>query len=134
MSAYCINPLRTIPLARRTFGVHDYHSVGPENYCPHHSQHSRRRSQGGNDMNPQEARTMVDTFEAAHPDVYQLAKAVSIAVRVEPELLRRVRLQLLPEIYAGAEADLWFSALVQSQTPLAMTFIPEVVDVLRATL
>jgi TIR domain-containing protein len=85
-------------------------------------------------MNPQEARTMVDIFKAAYPDAYQLAKAVSIAVRVETELLRRMRLRLLPEIDAGAEADVWFSVLVQSQTPMVMTFIPEVVDVLREDL
>jgi hypothetical protein len=82
-------------------------------------------------MNSQEARTIVDTFAAEHPDAYRLALAISIAVRVEPELLRRVRLRLLPEIDAGAEADLWFSALVQSQTSMAMTLLPEVIDVLR---
>lgn len=81
-----------------------------------------------------EARAVVDAFGKRSPDALQLARAVSLAARVEPELLRKVRLELLPDIDAGAEADLWFSPLVQSSTPLAFTFLPAIADQLRRDL
>jgi hypothetical protein len=68
------------------------------------------------------------------PEAVRLARAVSLASRIEPELLRQARLRLLPGVPAGAEADLWFSALVQSSTPLAITLFPAVADFLRREL
>jgi len=65
------------------------------------------------------------------PDAVRLARVVSLASRIEPELLRQARLQLLPAVDAGAEADLWFSQLVQSSTPVALTLVPAVADLLR---
>ncbi|HKB65567.1 MAG TPA: toll/interleukin-1 receptor domain-containing protein [Pyrinomonadaceae bacterium] len=85
-------------------------------------------------MNEQDARATVETMAREYPAAYRLAQAVSLAVRIEPELLRGARLRLLPEIDAGAEADLWFSFLVQSQSPLAMTFLPGITEVLREKL
>ena len=61
----------------------------------------------------------------------RLARVVAIATRIEPELLRQARLQLLRSVDAGAEADLWFSPLVESTTPLALTLFPAVADLLR---
>jgi tetratricopeptide (TPR) repeat protein len=81
-----------------------------------------------------DAQALITTIERDNPDVVNLARAVSLAVRVEPELLRRVRLKMLPHVQAGAEADLWFSPLVQSQTPLWIVLLPEVAGVLRRRL
>jgi tetratricopeptide (TPR) repeat protein len=64
----------------------------------------------------------------------RLAQVVSLAARIEPELLRQARLKLLPKADAGAEADLWFSPLVQSATPLALVLLPEVSELLRQRL
>src|ERR1051325_1359430 len=65
------------------------------------------------------------------PDALRLAEFLSIAVRVEPELLRRARLRLHPGVDAGVEADLWFSPLVQAESPLGLVFFPAVVNLLR---
>jgi WD40 repeat protein len=62
-----------------------------------------------------------------------LAAACALAVRVEPDLLRRLRL-LLPNADAGAEADLWFSDLVAARDTTAMTLDPVVADLLRSWL
>lgn len=74
------------------------------------------------------------TCRAAKPRLVALAEAVSLAVRVEPELLRRARLDLVPEADASVEADLWFSRLVDTQSATAFMFVPEVADRLRRDL
>ena len=76
-------------------------------------------------------RKLLETTEKRFPNAVRLARVVSLASRIEPELLRQARLQLLPSLDAGAEADLWFSPLVQSSTPLALTLRPAVADLLR---
>lgn len=63
-----------------------------------------------------------------------LAKVVSLAVLVEPQLLRRARINLLPEVDAGAEADLWLSPLVQTRSPRGITLLPRAAEQLRRTL
>jgi hypothetical protein len=85
-------------------------------------------------MNAEQVRLLVESMASEYPAAYRLAQVVSLAVRIEPELLRKARLTLLPEVDAGAEADLWFSPLVQSQSPVAMTFLPEATELLRARL
>jgi len=82
-------------------------------------------------MKTEDAREIIDAFAEENPEVYRLALAASLAVRVEPELVRALRLCLFPEADAGAEADLWFSPLVQSQTPIALEFEPEVLGLLH---
>ncbi|WP_433622924.1 AAA family ATPase [Nocardia sp. CA-120079] len=47
--------------------------------------------------------------------VEDLATALSVAVRIEPELIRAVRLRVLPYLDVGVEADLWFSEVVDRQ-------------------
>lgn len=79
-------------------------------------------------------RKLLETTEKRFPDAVRLARVVSLASRIEPELLRQARLQLLPSLDAGAEADLWFSPLVQSSTPLALTLRPAIADSLRRDL
>ncbi len=81
-----------------------------------------------------DARVVVEALGKRSPDALKLARAVSLASRVEPELLRKVRLELLPDLDAGAEADVWFSPLVQSTSPLAFSFLPAVADQLRREL
>ncbi len=66
--------------------------------------------------------------------VRQLGKVVSLAAWIEPELIRAARLRLLPHLDVSAEADLWFSPLVQSRTPLAIVLRADVVEALRAEL
>ncbi|HKQ05575.1 MAG TPA: tubulin-like doman-containing protein [Blastocatellia bacterium] len=54
-------------------------------------------------------------LELCNRDAVRLGELVSLAARIEPELLRAVRLDLTP-FDAAAEADLWFSPLVETRT------------------
>jgi SIR2-like domain len=55
-----------------------------------------------------------------------LATALSVAVRIEPELIRAVRLALFPSYGVETEADLWFSELVRSRGPHGIVFDQDV--------
>lgn len=68
------------------------------------------------------------------PGARELAVALSVATRIEPELIRAVRLRVFPLLDAGDEADLWFSAWAAARTPSAMALRPELLPVLRAEL
>ncbi|HKQ89198.1 MAG TPA: hypothetical protein VJZ77_00845, partial [Blastocatellia bacterium] len=68
----------------------------------------------------------IELLQKTSPDAVQLALLVSLAARVEPELLRAMRLRHLPKVDAGAEADLWFSPLVQASSPLGIVLRPDV--------
>jgi hypothetical protein len=72
--------------------------------------------------------------EEAHPAVVELATLLSLSSRIEPELLRGVRLAAAPQLHAGVEGDLWFSPLVASRGPDGITFHPEVMQLLRRRL
>src|SRR5664280_2382686 len=63
-----------------------------------------------------------------------LATALSIAVRVEPQLIRAVRLEVFPNYNVGTEADLWFSDLVRSRGAQGIVVEPEERNRLRANL
>ena len=80
------------------------------------------------------AEELFSKLEQFNPQAARLAEAVSLAVRIEPSLLRLARLKLLANADAGAEADLWFSSLVQSRNPVGIVFFPEVVKLLRGRL
>ena len=56
----------------------------------------------------------------------ELAVLLSAAVRIEPQLVRAVRLFLLPELDVGAESDLWFSDWVSGRTSELITLDPAV--------
>src|SRR5262249_34970166 len=62
----------------------------------------------------------------------ELAVPLSIAVRIEPELIRAIRLAVLPYLDVAAESDLWFSDLVASRGPDSIVLKPEVLPGLRA--
>ncbi|HUA06686.1 MAG TPA: hypothetical protein VMB27_22460 [Solirubrobacteraceae bacterium] len=76
-------------------------------------------------------RERVSLVELTRPDVVRLATAVSLAVRVEPALLRQARLVLEPDLGVATEAELWFSSLVSSYSPRALLLHPGVAAVLR---
>lgn len=78
-----------------------------------------------------ETQQIIEFVRQMSPGALRLAKTVSLAVRVEPALLRKARLELLPDVDAGAEADLWFSPLVESQSPLGLVLLQEVAEELR---
>jgi WD40 repeat protein len=81
-----------------------------------------------------EAAALVAEIAAAHPAIVRLAEAVSLAVLVDPPLLRRARLKLVPEADAGVEAELWLGPLVRSRGPEGMVLAPEVAEALRERL
>ena len=84
------------------------------------------------DLGP--ARQLAASFEVAFPGAWRLALAVALAVKVEPALLRRARLELEPDLDAGTESDLWFSPLIGSSSSRELVFEPDVLAVLREEL
>ncbi len=78
------------------------------------------------------ARKLVAAAATEMPDALALAQVVSLAARIEPELVRLARVRLLPAIEAGAEADLWFSRLARPADSTALVLDPQVADLLRA--
>lgn len=86
--------------------------------------------------NPAVARAerLVRELEGAAPEAVELATRASLAVRVEPELLRALRLSLAPRLDVAAESDLWFSPLVRSRGPDGVVLFPEVSALLRERL
>jgi hypothetical protein len=79
-------------------------------------------------------RVLIDHMAELNPSVVQLSEEISLAVRVEPELLRAMRLQSRPELDASAEADLWFGPLVESRTRDWLVLVPKVAQELRRRL
>ncbi|HVN13554.1 MAG TPA: hypothetical protein VMT69_15785 [Kineosporiaceae bacterium] len=78
-------------------------------------------------------RRRVERLRATNPAAADLATLLSTAVRIEPALVRRMRL-LLPRADVGAELDLWSSDVVASASPLALSLDPACAEVLRADL
>ena len=74
-----------------------------------------------------------DTLGLA-PGAAELAVPLSIAVRIESELVRAIRLAVLPYLDVAAESDLWFSDLVASRGPDSIILRPDVLPGLRAQL
>jgi hypothetical protein len=66
-----------------------------------------------------------DTARANGDGVTRLARLASIAGRIDPQLLRSLRLQLAPDLGTEAEADLWFSNHVQSAAITGAVLRPE---------
>ncbi|MFH8802596.1 GntR family transcriptional regulator [Streptomyces sp. NPDC017936] len=56
---------------------------------------------------------------------YDLAAALSVAVRAEPALIRAVRLRAFPRLGVEAETDLWFSDLVRTRAPSGLVLRPQ---------
>ncbi|MCA1633903.1 MAG: hypothetical protein LC802_09330, partial [Acidobacteria bacterium] len=77
---------------------------------------------------------LIERLHEASPGATALAEAVSFAVLVEPQLLRRARLELLTNVDVGAEADLWLSRIVQSRGPEGIVLLPRAAELLRLRL
>ncbi|MEM7305311.1 MAG: TIR domain-containing protein [Planctomycetota bacterium] len=79
-------------------------------------------------------RALLDEDRREHPEVYRLAELLSIAVRIEPELARRMRLDLLPQAPVDVEGLLWFAPFVESRSATGIVFERGAADVLRERL
>jgi hypothetical protein len=85
-------------------------------------------------MTSEQALQRVENLGNRNANALSLAQLLSFAALAEPALIRKVRLELLPNSSAADEADLWFSNLVQSRSPDGLVFYPEVAEVLRSGL
>ncbi|WP_395459886.1 hypothetical protein ACHMW5_36105 (plasmid) [Azospirillum melinis] len=81
-----------------------------------------------------ESLALVAEAEAASPGAVELACLLSLAARIEPELLRSVRLRLARHLPAAAEADLWFGPLVASRGENGISFHHGILPILRERL
>jgi hypothetical protein len=79
----------------------------------------------------QRAAERLNRYRQRHPNAVRLARVASLAVRIEPVLLRTLRQGLLPDVDVGAEADLWFSPLVESRGAGAIVLESSMVSILR---
>ena len=65
-------------------------------------------------------------FEELDPALWRLATLASPAVRIEPRLIRRLRLELLPTEPVNLSLDLWWSPLVHGRGPDGISLRPDV--------
>ncbi len=72
-------------------------------------------------------------FPDLPPDL-QLAVMLSCATRIEPELMRAVRLTTLPLVDVSAESDLWFGDWVGSRSPSGVALRWDLLPLLRSAL
>jgi beta-lactamase superfamily II metal-dependent hydrolase len=75
--------------------------------------------------------TAADRVEAAAPGALELAALLPQAARIEPRLLRAVRIHVLPHRSAADEADLWSSDLVELRALDGMVLRADVQEWLR---
>ncbi len=86
------------------------------------------------------ARVSLSKYGCIRPDVVTLAMLASLARRIEPELLRALRLALSDRFSAelrptvATEATLWFSPFIESRGPDNITLLPEFSQLLRERL
>lgn len=62
----------------------------------------------------------IESLGRVNPAAVTLGRAVSLAVRAEPFLVRALRRALVPASDASAESDLWNSPLVEFRSPLGI--------------
>lgn len=74
------------------------------------------------------------TLGEAEPGPLELATLASLAARIEPQLLRQLRLELAPRLPTEIEADFWFSDLVATRAPTGVVLRPDLVSDLRCRL
>ena len=82
-------------------------------------------------MSDVESEILVDSYGAGSP-LLRLAQLASPACRIEPQLLRRLRLECVTDADVSVEQELWHSELVNERG--AITFRGGVVRVLRERL
>jgi type VI secretion system protein ImpC len=78
--------------------------------------------------------TPVESINRLSANAAALAETVSLAIRIEPQLLRKMRLDLFPTFDAGVEADLWFSPVVESRASSGIVLQQLAAHVLRQRL
>ena len=83
-------------------------------------------------MSDDESEILVDAYGAGSP-LIQLAQLASPACRIEPQLLRVLRLDCVPDADVSVEQELWHSELVNERGK-TITFREGVVRVLRKRL
>lgn len=80
-----------------------------------------------------DVRAAIALLELRNRDAVRLGELVSLAARIELGLLRAARLELTP-FDAAAEADLWFSQLVETRTADWIALAPAAARELRSAL
>lgn len=86
------------------------------------------------------AQKRLASYKLSQPDLFSLSLLASLARRIEPELLRSLRLNLAhyfdekkrPTV--GTESALWFSSLIESRGSESVTLLPGVLEILRQRL
>ncbi len=78
-----------------------------------------------------DAAARIARTHAENPHAVALARLLSLAVPIEAALMRAIRLKLLPAADVGAEADLWFSPLVETRSRDGIMLLPAVAEELR---
>jgi predicted Rossmann-fold nucleotide-binding protein len=71
---------------------------------------------------------------ASDPSTYKLACIVSLAARIEHELVRHMRLRFLGYSYVATEARLWFSRLVEARSSEGISLFAVAASELRRQL
>jgi 3',5'-cyclic AMP phosphodiesterase CpdA len=69
-----------------------------------------------------------------NPAAVALARVASLAARVEPELLRSLRVELFPGFDSAAEADVWWSNIVDVRSPTGIRLSEQALADLRSSL
>ncbi|MCP4333909.1 MAG: hypothetical protein GY785_14725 [Gammaproteobacteria bacterium] len=77
---------------------------------------------------------MIELERVHAPGLIDLLRPLSLAIRAELELVRAMRLRLLPRSDPGLEADLWSSPLLQARDVSAVVLSPEARYVLHLEL
>jgi ActR/RegA family two-component response regulator len=83
-------------------------------------------------LTSEESQACIAELTSANEAAGDLAMLASLAARIEPELLRRLRLDAIPTAGAETEADLWFSGVVAARSTSWIVLLPEVAELLRA--
>jgi isoamylase len=70
-------------------------------------------------------------LDELRPGVRQLATLAALTVRLQPELLRALRLRCLPTLDASAEADLWWSDIMSARGAQSVSISSAILRPLR---
>lgn len=81
-----------------------------------------------------ELQEILAAAEGEQPKLVHIAMLASLAARIEAPLLRRLRLELMPDAEPGIEADLWFSDLIYAFDTDSCLLYPAIADQLRLRL
>jgi hypothetical protein len=73
----------------------------------------------------------VSELERVNGDAVRLARLAALAARIEPELLRALRLDLMAGVDVSAEGDLWFSDIVSIRGASSILFDADALSFLR---